>query len=56
MQVYKAPIKDYRFLIKDFLNSEYLDIIFKNSSNLELIRKKIIMMIWKWKWKWKWKW
>ena len=41
MQVYKAPIKDYRFLIKDFLNSEYLDIIFKNSDlnidDLEMI-------------------
>ena len=31
MQVYKAPIKDYQFLIKDFLKSESLDSIFKNS-------------------------
>ena len=31
MQVYKAPINDYKFLIKDFLNSELSDIVLKNS-------------------------
>ena len=31
MQVYKAPIKDYQFLIKDFLNSGSLDSVFENS-------------------------
>ena len=31
MQVYKAPIKDYQFLIKDFLDSGSLDSVFKNS-------------------------
>ena len=31
MQVYKAPLKDYKFLIKDFLNSGSTDSVFKNS-------------------------
>ena len=31
MQVYKAPIKDYKFLIKDFINSGLSENIFKNS-------------------------
>ena len=31
MQVYKAPIKDYKFLIKDFINSDLSENIFKNS-------------------------
>ena len=31
MQVYKAPLKDYKFLIKDFLNSGLTDSIFNNS-------------------------
>ena len=31
MQVYKAPIKDYKFLIKDFLNSGLSETILKNS-------------------------
>jgi Acyl-CoA dehydrogenases len=31
MQIYKAPIKDYQFLIKDFLNSGSLDSVFENS-------------------------
>ena len=41
MQVYKAPLKDYKFLIKDFLNSGFTDLVFKNSdiehSDLEMI-------------------
>ena len=41
MQVYKAPLKDYKFLIKDFLNSDSTDLLFKNSgidqSDLEMI-------------------
>ena len=41
MQVYKAPIRDYQFLIKDFLNSESLDPIFKksdlNTEDLDMI-------------------
>ena len=41
MQVYKAPLKDYKFLIKDFLNSGSTDLVFKNSdieqSDLEMI-------------------
>ena len=41
MQVYKAPLKDYKFLIKDFLNSGSTDLLFKNSginqSDLEMI-------------------
>ena len=41
MQVYKAPLKDYKFLIKDFLNSSSTDLLFKNSnidhSDLEMI-------------------
>ena len=36
MQVYKAPLKDYKFLIRDFLNSESSDSVFKNSElNIE---------------------
>ena len=31
MQVYKAPLNDYKFLVKDFLNSRIADSIFKNS-------------------------
>ena len=31
MQVYKAPLKDYKFLIKDFLNTTSRDQLFKNS-------------------------
>ena len=31
MQVYKAPLKDYKFLIKDFLNSGLSETILKNS-------------------------
>ncbi len=31
MQVYKAPLKDYKFLIKDFLNTNSTDLVFKNS-------------------------
>ena len=31
MQVYKAPLKDYKFLIKDFLNTTSTDLVFKNS-------------------------
>ncbi len=31
MQVYKAPLKDYKFLIKDFLNSNLTETLFKNS-------------------------
>mgnify|MGYP001178624385 CR=1 FL=1 len=31
MQVYKTPLKDYKFLIKDFLNSGLTDSVFKNS-------------------------
>ena len=41
MQVYKAPLKDYKFLIKDFLNSGSTDLLFKNlgidQSDLEMI-------------------
>ena len=41
MQVYKAPLKDYKFLIKDFLNSSTTDLILNNSdidqSDLEMI-------------------
>ena len=41
MQVYKAPLKDYKFLIKDFLNSSLTDTIFKkseiNQEDLEII-------------------
>ena len=41
MQIYKAPLKDYKFLIKDFLNSGSTDLLFKNSgidqSDLEMI-------------------
>ena len=31
MQVYKAPLNDYKFLVKDFLNSGIADSVFKNS-------------------------
>ena len=31
MQVYKAPLKDYKFLIKDFLNSSLSETVLKNS-------------------------
>lgn len=31
MQVYKAPLKDYKFLIKDFLNSGLSEAVLKNS-------------------------
>ena len=31
MQVYKAPLKDYKFLIKDFFNTTSRDQVFKNS-------------------------
>ena len=31
MQVYKAPLRDYRFIIKDFLRSSSHNSIFKNS-------------------------
>jgi len=31
MQVYKAPLKDYKFLIKDFLNSSLSEAVLKNS-------------------------
>ena len=31
MQVYKAPIKDYKFLIKDFLNSGLANSVINNS-------------------------
>ena len=31
MQVYKAPLKDYKFLIKDFLNSSLSESVLKNS-------------------------
>ncbi len=41
MQIYKAPLKDYKFLIKDFLNSGSTDLLFKNldidQSDLEMI-------------------
>ena len=41
MQVYKAPIKDYKFLIKDFLSLNVTENIFKNSDlnhdDLEMI-------------------
>ena len=41
MQVYKAPLKDYKFLIKDFLNYGSTDLLFKKSdidqSDLEMI-------------------
>ena len=41
MQVYKAPLKDYKFLINDFLKSSSIDLIFKNSdieqNDLEMI-------------------
>ena len=41
MQVYKAPLKDYKFLINDFLNSSSTDLVFKNSdieqNDLEMI-------------------
>ena len=31
MQVYKAPLKDYKFLIKDFLNSSLSEVVLNNS-------------------------
>ena len=31
MQFYKAPLKDYKFLIKDFLNSGSAESVLKNS-------------------------
>ena len=41
MQVYKAPLKDYKFLIKDFLNLGSSDLISNNydieQSDLEMI-------------------
>ncbi|SVB95512.1 uncharacterized protein METZ01_LOCUS248366, partial [marine metagenome] len=41
MQVYKAPLRDYRFLIKDFLNLSSADSILKhsdlNTEDLEMI-------------------
>ena len=41
MQVYKAPLRDYRFLIKDFLNVSSADSILKhsdlNTEDLEMI-------------------
>jgi hypothetical protein len=41
MQIYKAPLKDYKFLIKDFLNSGSTNLLFKNlgidQSDLEMI-------------------
>ena len=41
MQIYNAPLKDYKFLIKDFLNSGSTNLLFKNSnidhSDLEMI-------------------
>ena len=41
MQTYKAPIKDYSFLINDFLNHSSFKIILKNSD----IEKEDILMI-----------
>ena len=44
MQVYKAPLKDYKFLIKDFLNSSSSDSVLKNSDlnteDLDMILKE----------------
>ena len=41
MQIYKAPLMDMKFLMKDFLNSGPSDVLFKNSeiekSDLEMI-------------------
>ena len=31
MQFYKAPLKDYKFLIKDFLNSGSAESVLKNA-------------------------
>ena len=31
MQVYKAPLKDYKFLINDFLNLDISNAVLKNS-------------------------
>jgi len=44
MQVYKAPLNDYAFLIKDFLNLSSADLILKhsdlNTEDLEIILKE----------------
>ena len=41
MQVYKAPLKDMKFLLRDFLNSESSDILFNkleiDPSDLEMV-------------------
>ena len=41
MQVYKAPLKDMKFILRDFLNTENSELVFKNSdieiSDLEII-------------------
>ena len=41
MQVYKAPLKDMKFLLRDFLNSGSTDILFNKSeiesSDLEMV-------------------
>ena len=31
MQVYKAPLKDYKFLIRDFIKSDLFEKVLKNS-------------------------
>ena len=47
MQVYKAPLKDYKFLIKDFLNTTSRDQLFKNSDidQNDLNTKKVVFLI-----------
>ena len=43
MQFYKAPLRDYKFLIKDFLNSGSAESVLKNSDieleDLDMILK-----------------
>ena len=42
MQVYKAPLKDYKFLIKDFLHSTLSETVLKNS---EIEREDLDMIL-----------
>ena len=44
MQTYKAPIKDYSFLINDFLNHSSFKDILKNSD----IEKEDILIVTRW--------
>ena len=42
MQVYKAPLKDMKFILRDFLNSGSTDILF-NKSEIELSDLEMVL-------------